>query len=71
MSVTINHATFKHLLLPVWLGAYKYNAKLYQIAVNARTGEVSGERPYSAVKISMLVIFILLAIAIIAILGRN
>ncbi len=71
MNVTINQATFKHLLLPVWLGAYKYNQKLFQIAVNARTGEVSGERPYSAAKITALVLFILLAIAIIAILGRN
>ncbi|NWF84282.1 MAG: hypothetical protein HXY18_10680 [Bryobacteraceae bacterium] len=71
MNVAISDITFKHLLLPVWLGAYKFNQKLYQIAVNARTGEVSGERPYSAAKIAALVLFVLLAFAVIAFLGRN
>jgi len=37
--------TFLHLLLPVWIGAYRFQAKVYQVLVNARTGEVQGERP--------------------------
>lgn len=71
MNIRLSRVTFKHLLLPVWLGAYRYKEKLFQIAVNARTGEVSGERPYSAAKIAALVLFILLAIAVLAILGRE
>ena len=47
--------TFKHLLLPVWLLAYRYNKKTYQVYVNAATGEVQGERPYSWIKISLAV----------------
>ena len=43
--------TFKHLLLPVWLMAYRYKDKPYQIFINAATGEVQGERPYSVWKI--------------------
>lgn len=43
--------TYKHLLLPLWLMTYQYNDKLYRVAVNAATGEVHGERPYSWVKI--------------------
>lgn len=39
--------TFKHLLLPVWLGAYRYQGKVFQVLVTPRTGEVQGERPYS------------------------
>ena len=50
---------FRHLLLPVWIGAYKFQAKVYQVLVNARTGEVQGERPYSAIKIVLLVVAIL------------
>jgi ribosomal protein S27E len=42
---------FRHLLLPIWIGAYRFNNKVYQVVVNASTGEVQGERPYSAVKI--------------------
>ncbi|MEK6258871.1 MAG: hypothetical protein AABP62_09645 [Planctomycetota bacterium] len=43
--------TFKHLMLPVWLLAYRYREKTYRVMINAVTGEVSGERPYSAIKI--------------------
>ncbi|MCA9023027.1 MAG: hypothetical protein KDA74_22910, partial [Planctomycetaceae bacterium] len=43
--------TYKHLLLPLWLMSYQYKGELYQVAVNAATGEVNGERPYSWVKI--------------------
>ena len=44
--------TYKHLLLPVWLLAYRFHNKTYQVMINATTGEVSGQRPYSWVKIS-------------------
>lgn len=53
--------TYKHLLLPVWLLAYKYHNKTYQVFINAATGEVQGERPYSIWKI---VLTILLGIAV-------
>lgn len=57
---------FRHLLLPVWIGAYRFNGKVYQIAVNARTGEVQGDRPYSAAKIALLVVAILLIVLVLA-----
>lgn len=57
-----NNITFKHILLPVWIGAYRYQGKVYQILVNARTGEVQGSRPYSALKITLFVLMILLII---------
>jgi endogenous inhibitor of DNA gyrase (YacG/DUF329 family) len=55
VSTQYSHVTFKHLLLPVWVSAYRYKEKVYQILVNARTGEVQGERPWSWVKISAAV----------------
>lgn len=58
--------TFKHLLLPIWLAAYRYHDKLYRIMVNARTGEVVGDRPYSVAKILSTVCAVLLAVAMIA-----
>lgn len=48
--------TFKHLLLPVWISAYKYRGTLYRFLVNARTGEVQGERPWSTIKIVLAVL---------------
>lgn len=44
--------TFKLLLLPVWLCAYRYRQRVFQIMVNARTGELVGDRPWSAWKIA-------------------
>lgn len=57
--------TFKHILLPVWLSSYKYNDKVYRFLINARTGEVQGERPYSAIKIALLVVSIIVVIGVI------
>jgi len=48
--------TFKHILLPVWLAAYKYNGKTYRFVVNGQTGRVQGERPWSAIKIAIAVV---------------
>lgn len=47
--------TFKHLLLPVWISAYRFRDQLYRILINARTGELRGRRPYSAWKIAFAV----------------
>jgi len=54
--------TYKHCLLPVWSAAFRYRDKSYRFVINARTGKVQGERPYSIWKISfsILTIFIFL-----------
>ena len=57
--------TFKHILLPVWMAAYKYNNKSYRFVVNGQTGEVQGERPYSAWKIT----FAVLGVAVLVLTG--
>lgn len=48
--------TFKHLLLPVWISAYRWRRSTYRFLVNARTGEVQGQRPWSWVKIALTVL---------------
>lgn len=53
--------TFKHILLPVWTAAYRYNGKSYRFVVNGQSGRVQGERPYSAWKIALAVILAALA----------
>ena len=63
--------TFKHLLLPVYAGAYRFDGKTYQMVVNARTGEVQGGRPYSWLKITALVAAILLLLLIVISIVRN
>ena len=71
MDTRYRDVAFRHLLLPVWIGAYRFHDRVFQIAVNARTGEVQGDRPYSSVKITILVLVILLAIVMIAQMSKN
>jgi hypothetical protein len=47
---------FKLVLLPVWIAAYLYAGKTWQVVINANTGEVIGDRPYSKVKIALATI---------------
>ncbi len=56
VETKVSDVTFKHILLPIWLAAYKYNGKSYRFVVNARTGAVQGERPWSAWKIAIALI---------------
>ncbi len=58
--------TYKHLLLPVWLLSYRYGSKTYQVVVNAVTGEVQGERPWSWIKITLAVLAALVVILVLA-----
>jgi predicted RNA-binding Zn-ribbon protein involved in translation (DUF1610 family) len=63
-SVNTQHVgvTYKHILLPIWLASYRYQEKSYRVLVNGQTGEVLGDRPYSWVKIAILVAVILAAV---------
>jgi DNA-directed RNA polymerase subunit RPC12/RpoP len=63
--------TYKHLLLPVWLLAYRYRGASYRVAVNACTGEVHGERPWSPWKIAFAVLLGLLAAGAVALLSQG
>ncbi|SNS20023.1 TFIIB-type zinc finger domain-containing protein [Tropicimonas sediminicola] len=65
------NVTFKHILLPVWLAAYRFRGKSYRFVVNARTGEVKGERPYSAWKIALAVLVALIAAGLLLYLGQE
>jgi len=66
LTVKYNDKTFKHILLPLWISAYKYKDKVYQFTINARTGEIQGERPYSFWK-RFFVVLIIAAIILVAI----
>ncbi len=48
--------TFKHVLLPLWIAAYRYQKKVYRFLVNGQTGEVVGKAPWSILKITLFVL---------------
>lgn len=64
METQLSHVTFKHILLPVYVGVYRFEGQAYQVLINAQTGRVRGARPYSKWKIAGAVL--LAAVALIA-----
>ena len=54
---------FKHVLVPVWIVAYDYGSRSFQVLVNGYTGRIAGEHPLSWVKI----VFALLLVAVLLI----
>ena len=65
-STLYSNITYKYLLVPTWISSFKYKDKVYQFAVNGQTGKVGGKAPVSAWRV---IIFILIIIAIIALLA--
>ncbi len=66
IQTRVSDVTFKHVLLPVWVAAYRYGGKSYRFVVNGQDGKVSGERPYSAIKIALAVLAAMIVGAAIA-----
>ena len=65
LDTQVGRLTFKHVLLPVWMAAYKYRGRPFRFVVNGRTGSVEGERPYSTIKIALAILVgVLIALAI-------
>ena len=57
LRVWTQHAdvTWKHLLLPLWIAAYRYEDRLYTFLVNGQTGKVVGKRPVSKLRVALAV----------------
>ena len=72
ISTTYSDVMFKLVLLPVWLATFMYAGKQWQVMVNANTGEVVGERPWSVPKIvAAVLVGIVLVVLAVWFFGRN
>jgi ribosomal protein S27E len=63
VSTQYSAVTFKLMLLPVWIGCYLFGGNTFQVLINGISGEVHGDRPYSAVKITLAVLAVIALIA--------
>jgi DNA-directed RNA polymerase subunit RPC12/RpoP len=61
VNATYRDQRFKHILVPVWLMSYLFGRTSYQVLINGVTGSIAGGRPWSWIKVTLLV----LAIAIV------
>ncbi|MCH9740702.1 MAG: hypothetical protein K0U38_07690, partial [Epsilonproteobacteria bacterium] len=55
MQTSYHNTTYKNALFPIWTAQFKWKGKIYNYAINAQSGKIVGERPYSIVKIVLLV----------------
>ncbi len=71
MNTSYSDITFKHVLLPIWISSYKFKDKVFRFLVNGQTGEVQGERPYSALKIMMAILIVIIIIVVVVMLTKK
>lgn len=62
MDPRYSNIKYRLLLMPVWMVAYMFRGKPWQVLVNGITGKISGERPYSPWKIAFAVLLAVIAI---------
>jgi hypothetical protein len=58
--------TFKHILLPLWVGGYRFQGQEFRLLINGQTGKVSGVKPRDKLKIVLIIIMIVVLLAFIA-----
>jgi hypothetical protein len=68
LQVDANYSgqTFKHILVPLWIVAYNYGSKTFQVLANGFTGRIAGKYPLSWVKIFLAVLAALIVLMIFA-----
>jgi len=71
IDMHLSDQTFKHILLPVYISAYRYSGKKYNFFINGQTGAISGNRPYSFWKIFFFVAFICIVIGFLVFISNN
>ncbi len=71
IQMLLSEETFKHILLPVYISAYRYGGKKYNFFVNGQTGAISGKRPYSFWKIFFFVVSIGIGIGLLVWLSEH
>ncbi len=68
VSTTHSGVTYKYVMLPVYVGNFRYKNKLFNFYVNGSTGKVYGKTPKSFLKILITTIFSVIGVAGLAIL---
>lgn len=69
VATRFDAVTYKHVLLPLWLMTYRHQGEEKQVVINAITGKVFGERPYSWVKILLAILSVLFVVMLIMLAG--
>lgn len=55
MTADFGEETWRYVLLPVYVAAYKFENKVYQVMINGQTGKIAGQKPVAWWKIWLAV----------------
>jgi hypothetical protein len=54
--------TYKHILIPIWVGTYQYQGKKYHVLINGQTGKIYGDKPSDSFKIVFLALMVFMGL---------
>ena len=69
MTADFADETWRYLLLPVYVAAYQFESKVYQVMVNGQTGSVAGQKPVAWWKIWLAIAAMLAPGVILGLIG--
>jgi ribosomal protein L37E len=55
MTLDFRDESWRYILLPIYVAAYSYEKKIYQVMVNAQTGTIAGQRPVDWTKVWLVI----------------
>ena len=58
ISTNYTDIEYRHMLLPLWILAYRFHNKIYHLFINGQTGVVFGKSPKSVLKIGIITLII-------------
>lgn len=69
MNLDFSDELWRFILLPIYVAAYRYQEKSYQVMVNGQTGTVSGQRPVDWTRVWLAVAALLVPGVLLGLLG--
>ncbi len=69
MTADFANETWRYILLPVYVAAYQFEGKVFQVMVNGQTALVAGQKPVAWWKIWLAIAAMLMPGAILALIG--
>jgi len=74
MAADFNEEAWRFILLPVYLTAYRYENRVFQVLVNGQTGAIGGQKPVDWWKIWLVIAIMLLpglAVGLVGLINRQ
>jgi len=69
MNAAFSDETWRYILLPVYLAAYRYDNKIYHAMINGQTGTIAGSKPVDWWKVWLVIAAILAPGAFLTLIG--